>query len=331
SVLSLGISTRRHMGRPQLSTGSRMVRGHRSPYRLEGSRVSFAFLNADYREALREYRYDLERVGNSVDLTRLSKNEQLAFWFNLHNVTLIQQISVNYPTRRPSRLKIDGVLLDDAKLLNIKGVSLSLRDIRERIVFANWSEKDVIYGFFRGDIGSPAMQDRAYTAKNVFATLDRQGDEFVSSLRGFNETSRNREVSRLYEEVRPYYFQNWDADLQNHLLRHASVDMKAEVMSGKPFKIDRYDDVIADLMGGDRPRIATGNMIDANSGRVNDFAIPEEVARLVQELQAKRQVLKSRGLWARGVVVIEDIETSNAPQYDPDIDPNSSLYVPPNQ
>lgn len=332
SVLRFGASTRRFLGKPQATTGSRFVRGHRSPYRLEGSRVSFSFLGDEYRQALIDYRADLERIGNQIDLVNMSRDEQLAFWLNLHNITLIEQIALQYPVRRPSKMTINGASLHDAKLLNIKGTALSLRDIRERIVFPNWKNSETLYGFFYGDIGSPALQDYAYKASNLNATLSLQASEFVNSLRGFNETSKAREVSRLYAEAQPFYFPNWERDLDAHLMKHAAEEVRVELASGKPFKIDRYDDVIADLMGGDRPRIATGNVIDLNSGMpVDSIKLPDEVQRLIRELSQKRQVLRRRGLLSSGTVVIEDIETPSTQVFDPNVDPASEAYVPPNQ
>lgn len=325
SVLPLGQSTRRYMGRPDPATGSRRRTGHQSPYRLEGSRVSFSLLNDDYKSALREYRIDLERIGNEIDLVRMNRNEQLAFWLNLHNTVMITQIVENYPVKRPSAIDIGGVPIDDAKLVNIKGVALSLRDIRERIVYPNWQNPNVIYGFFRGDIGSPALLSYAFTAENVGSALAASANEFVNALRGFNEGSKARKVSRVYDEAKSFYFPNFEADLERHLLSHAREEVQEEIRVNKPMEIDRYDDVVADLVGGSRPSIATAYVTDAEG---NQQQISIELANTLRELGAKRQVLKRRDLLLRGSVIIEDIETpSNS--YDPNVDPSSSIYVPP--
>ena len=121
-VLRLGQSTRIRSKRPSSETGTRIAKGHKSAYRLEGSRVTFSYLNDEYRTGLTEYRQDLERIANKVDITKLARNEQLAFWFNLHIVTLIEQIALNYPVRRPSKLRVGlgKQPLHEAKLLNIR-------------------------------------------------------------------------------------------------------------------------------------------------------------------------------------------------------------------
>ena len=123
----------------------------------------FSYLDSQYKSGVSEYRKDLQDVGSNIDLTRFSRDEQLAYWLNLHNVAVIEQIALNYPVKTPRKIKIDingnKVDLHDAKFITVKGVSLSLRDIREKIVYPNWDNPDVIYGFFHGDIGSPSVQE----------------------------------------------------------------------------------------------------------------------------------------------------------------------------
>lgn len=309
-VLRLGQSIRVRAKRPDPLVGTRRITGHKSAYRLEGSRVTFSYLNDEYKTGLTEYRKDLERIANKVDITRLARKEQLAFWLNLHNVTLIEQIALNYPVRRPSKLLVGSSKqpLHEAKLLNIRGIALSLRDIRENIVYANWSNPDVMYGFFHGNIGGPALQNFAFTSRNVNEILKLQANDFVNSLRGVHESRNALKVSALYDEAKPYYFPNWETDLKRHLRKHASPDVLEDIASNKPIKLDRYDPVVADLLAGDRPMTANLNV------KINGFSqtarMSPEVARLFRELDTKTKIMRQRGmLMKRGTVTIEDIET----------------------
>ena len=310
-VVRLGQSVRIRASRPEPTVGTRRVQGHKSAYRLEGSRVTFSYLNDEYREGLTAYRKDLERIANEVDISRLGKKEQLVFWFNLHNIALIEQIALNYPVRRPSKLKIGAnkQSLHDAKLLNIRGVALSLRDIRENIVYANWNSPDVIYGFFHGNIGGPALQNYAFSSNNLDYVLELQANEFVNSLRGFHESRSVLKISTLYEEARVYYFPNWEADLKTHLRTHADPKVLKELESNKPFKFDRYDPIVADLLAGDRPSISKLNV--TINGYSQSARMAPEIARLFRELDQKTRIMKKRGMIQKGggTVTIEDIET----------------------
>lgn len=307
-VVDFGVSSRIRATRPQQATGTRVVSGHTSPYRLEGSRVSFGFLDDNYRDVLTQYREDLVGIANQIDITRLSKDEQLAFWFNLHNVALIEKISQEYPESEPSTLEIDvngsKVLLDDAKFMEIRGKALSLRNIREDIVYSNWSDPIVMYGFFRGDIGSPRMMRLAFTANNLEYRLNGNANEFVNSLRGFHESRKSRRVSKIYDNARQFYFQDFDTDLAAHLKKYAEGETLEDFNSGKPFEFDRYETKIADLSGGQRR--ASGLFVDGTGN------LSQETARLLSEVGQKQEILRKRGVYTglnRGFVIIEDIET----------------------
>lgn len=307
-VIDFGISSRIRSTRPQQGTGTRVVRGHTSPYRLEGSRIAFGFLNDNYKDVLTQYRKDLVEIANRIDITRLSRDEQLAFWFNLHNVAMIEKISQEYPEDTPSTLMIDvngsKALIDDAKFINIRGQNLSLRNIREDIVFSNWSNPIVIYGFFRGDIGSPRMLRLAFTANNLEYRLNGNAHEFVNSLRGFHESRKTRRVSAIYDDAKRFYFQDWPADIADHIKTYAEGKTVEDFESGKPFEIDRYETKIADLSGGQR--VASGLAIDGAGN------LPRETARLLSEVGQKQEILRKRGELTglnTGYVIIEDIET----------------------
>ncbi len=316
SVVSLGPSDRRRKSRPPVMTGSKIVTGHISAYRLEGNRITYHFLNESYLEDLILYRQELEQLGGNIGLTNLSKKEQLAYWFNLHNVAMIEQVLKDYYTKYPSRIKIGEVPLDDAKILNVKNIPLSLRDIREKIVFPNWKNPDVIYGFYRGDIGSPAIQTFAYSGENVDTLLKLQGYEFVNALRGFNLSEKARRVSKLYHEARQFYFQDWENDIEAHLLKYARDDVAEEVRTQKPVIVDEYDDFIGDLVGGQRPRAGLFRLKTA-AGFPLDSQIPFEAQRLISENKIKYDTLKAKGLIQRGTVIIEDIETRDPDAPDP--------------
>ena len=130
---------------------------------------------------------DLERISGELDIAALPRNEQLAFWFNLHNAAMLEAIAREWPVRQPREIMVDGVPLDDAQFLTVRGIAMSLRDIRENIVFANWRDPKVIYGFWRGEIGGPALEREAYTGANVNSLLDIAAQDFVNSLRGIQQ------------------------------------------------------------------------------------------------------------------------------------------------
>ena len=290
-VVSMGPSLRQTAGRAPEGFGTRRIYGHTSRYRLEGSRVTFSFLDSEILSNLTQYRKDLQSIGDKVDIQTLSRNEQLAFWINLHNVALVERIGNAWPVRQPRKQKVDGVLIDDDKFIMVEGVALSPRDIREKIVFANWNDPRVIYGFWRGDIGGPSIQREAFTGENVSRLLDRSASDFVNSLRGTQAQGKELQISTLYEEVAPFFFPDFENDVRAHMARHANEDVAKILSETSRTKavIAEYD--IADLAGGLRE--PTLSNIQDPDGRTQGFRIPRSmVALLAQRDEKFRRIIK---------------------------------------
>ncbi|MEP3889514.1 MAG: DUF547 domain-containing protein [Hellea sp.] len=311
-VLSTGPSARKRYGRPNAITGSRFVRGHASAYRLEGNRIPYSEIRPEFMGMLTEYRKDLERIGTEIDISKLPRNEQLAFWFNLHNAVMVEQLAKEYPVKRPEDLKIGkpAVQFYDAKIIDIKNTKLSLRDIREKIVYANWRNPKVIYGFYLGDIGSPSIQNRAFNGSNVNQILNLNAEEFVNSLRGFHVRNNKQYVSRLYTDVAKFYFPNFDRDVETHIKKYMRDDVKSQMLNAASFSIDRYDPIIADMTAG-QGRYKSISSLSSTSRSGVSLTGHNTLKQFVNELVVKREKLKELGLYSNGTVIVEDIETDD--------------------
>ncbi len=307
-VVSMGPSLREGARRPDPSFGTRRQYGHVSRYRLEGTRVMFSFLDADVIASFTEYRKDLENTANIVDIQALSRNEQLAYWINLHNVALVEQIANAWPIRQPREIMIDGVPLDEARFITVEGIKLSPRDIREKIVYRHWQDPMVIYGFWRGEIGGPSLQKEAYNADNVARLLQRGAVDFVNSLRGTQELGDRLQVSELYKEAAPFFFPDFEQDVRTHLARYADQETSALLAktTGADAAIAEHD--IADLAGGVRE--PTYQNITSN-GQAVSFRIPQSMTELLREREAKFQEIIRQG--RTGTVTFSNIELPGDP------------------
>ncbi|WP_324074207.1 MAG: DUF547 domain-containing protein [Erythrobacter sp.] len=307
-VVSMGPSLRESAPRPDPSFGTRRQYGHVSRYRLEGTRVMFSFLDRDVIASFSEYRRDLENTATIVDIQALPRNEQLAYWINLHNVALVEQIALAWPIRQPREILIDGVHLDEARFITVEGVRLSPRDIREKIVYRHWKDPAVIYGFWRGEIGGPSLQREAFNAENVGRLLVRGAADFVNSLRGTQELGGRLQVSELYKEAAPFFFPDFERDLRAHLARYSDEKTSALLAStsGAEPVVAEYD--IADLEGGVRE--PSYQNITSN-GVSTSFRIPQSMAALLKERETKFQEIIRQG--RTGTVTFSNIDLPGDP------------------
>ena len=232
-------------------TGTKVTTGSKSRYRYEGNRVLFHLFDDGAVEYLGVYRQALQDTMGRIDYGDLSRNEQLAYWYNLHNAVLMHEIAKAHPISRPRsyRLRSHGnAPLFDAKLVTVNGVALSLNDIRYNIVYRYWKNPFVAYGFWEGSIGGPNILTEAYSGPSLQRQLERNGREYVNSLRGVDRIRGEMRISEIYINARPYLFPMWPNDLYDHLSRYA-VGEAAEIVAMRPptVRANRYAASTADV------------------------------------------------------------------------------------
>ena len=187
-----------------------------------------------------------------MPIQSLSRNEQLAYWFNLHNIALIELMAKEHPFKRIDRLTIgpEKLNIHDVKFIEVQNSQLSLRDIREKIIYPNWNNPDVIYGFFLGDIGGPSLRTQAYTGDNVATLLDMGANEFTNSLRGFEQFKGKLNVSQLYVDVYNFYFPDFQKDLRTHFKTHMRPEVFLMASAAQDFTIGKYYTNAASVSAG---------------------------------------------------------------------------------
>lgn len=76
----------------------------------------------------------LMSLPDEIPLPLLSTDEQLAYWLNLYNFTMLNEIAKRYPVYSMSRYldpEEDKYFLDD-KVMTVAGIPLSLNDIKDK-------------------------------------------------------------------------------------------------------------------------------------------------------------------------------------------------------
>ncbi|XQF90140.1 DUF547 domain-containing protein [Pseudoalteromonas espejiana] len=105
----------------------------------------------------------LESLPEKNNLNLYSKQEQLAYWLNLYNITLINEIVKRYPIVSLEKILTGPDSLLDKKLVNIGSLQLSLSDIQYGILDKNYRKEPlIIYGLYQGYIGSPNINKKAF-------------------------------------------------------------------------------------------------------------------------------------------------------------------------
>ncbi|MDX1555906.1 MAG: DUF547 domain-containing protein [Xanthomonadales bacterium] len=253
-VVDVGRSTRKKAPEVRAKTGTRMKNKVQRETATEGNRFYFEEFkdNEDFKAMLHQVRLSLEAIPDQVPLEQFNRTEQLAYWLNLHNIALIDELVKLYPENDLKKELNGRKSILDQKTLNVSGVPLSLNDIRRTILPANYDRDPmVLYGLYQGVIGGPNIRKRAYTGDTVRRYLQENAEEFINSNRGTDAGNGVFEVSSMYER-NAQYFPNFDVDLRNHLMRFIEGPEKSALMAANTLDPDIDDWTITDVYGSYR-------------------------------------------------------------------------------
>ena len=300
AVVNVGRSTREVAAPRQAATGTRMKMSVKRTTNNEGNRFYYETFknNEEAQKVLIGIQKSLEALPDEAALKYFSRDEQLAYWLNLYNVTMLNELIQVYPKRNLKKILLGKKSIKSNKVLNVAGIPLSLDDIQYTILKNNYDiDPLIIYGLYQGIIGGPNIRRRAYTGSDVWRALKNNANEFVNSNRGtFSRDAKTFQVSSLYDRNRQY-FPDFQSDLSKHILTYVEGDERLELQSASTLKPNIDDWTITDLGGTDRnfgAQFATNNAalldsvkstVPADGGGVTGAAAGYGSASLVKKTQ----------------------------------------------
>ncbi len=256
-VIDVGRSSREVAAPPQGTTGTMMKSKVKRTTANEANRFYFeTFQNNDEAtQLLINIKASLEMLPDEVSLEYFSRDEQLAYWLNLYNVTMLNELVDIFPKKNLKKVLTGKKSILSKKLLMVAGVPLSLNDIQFTILKNNYDNNPlVIYGLYQGNIGGPNIRRRAYTGKDVWRALANNAIEFVNSNRGTYGNGKSTsvfQVSSLYDRA-GLYFPDFNSDLSAHLTEYLEGNELAMLAKATKLKPDINDWTITSLAGNYR-------------------------------------------------------------------------------
>ena len=252
-VVEVGLSGRAVTDLPPEITGTRLRPKVNKFTEYEGNRFYYSTFkdNDAGRQYLLDIQKSLEALPSEVPLENFSRDEQLAYWLNLYNVTVLNEVIAAFPKRNLKRLVRGRNSFLDERLLTVSGVPLSLNDIQFTILRTNYDNNPlIIYGLYQGYVGGPDIRRTAYDAGSVYHTLEENAHKFINSNRG--TFSRSDEdfirVSSFYDRNRAF-FPEFETDLTRHLLEFIDGTEREHLHADTHIRADIDDFTVTDLRG----------------------------------------------------------------------------------
>lgn len=178
-------------------------------------RVRYAAVTPEDRNSLDAY---IRRI-QQVEVTRLDRSVQKAYWINLYNALTVKVVLDHYPVKSIRDIDTSPGLFSSgpwgAKLLTIQGQKVGLDDIEHRILRPLWKDSRVHYAVNCASLGCPNLQPEAYTPENAEALLEKGAREYVNHPRGVLLSGDRLHLSGIYD-----WFQADFGGTEESVVRH---------------------------------------------------------------------------------------------------------------
>lgn len=182
----------------------------------------------------------------SIPVSKLNRNEQLAYWLNLHNAMTIKLLTPSNGRGALERYRgfpdSTGKVFSQP-MVTVEGQQVSPDQIVNNVIRAGFRDPNTLYGLFTGAYGSPTLRGEPYTGTEVHAQLKSQAALFVNSPAGVKAKGGKLEVSSLYQ----WYAADFGGEQKvlEHIASHAQGSLKTEVSGAEGVSRYRFNSRIA--------------------------------------------------------------------------------------
>lgn len=184
------------------------------------NRVDYGAVGQDDRRLLEGYLAGLAEV----PVTRLNRDEQMAYWINLYNALTVEVVLAHYPVRSIRDIDISpGPFADGPwgkRLVEVESEPLSLDDIEHRILRPIWRDPRVHYAINCAALGCPNLQPTPFTGGHLDHALDEAAMAFVNHPRGVRLDGDKLYASSIYAWFKDD-FGGDDRGVIQHLIAYA--------------------------------------------------------------------------------------------------------------
>lgn len=178
---------------------------------------------------------------SQICIQKYNRQQQLAYWLNLHNALTVQLIADYYPVNSVQEINISPGLFSvgpwRANIITVNGTRLSLDEILNHIIRPIWNDPRVHYALNNASIGSANISKQAYQGADIESQLNDAAFKYVNSLRAIQIIEGKLVVSKLYEWYQEDFGEN-EKDLIQHLTQFAESSLCAQLQQTS--KISSY-------------------------------------------------------------------------------------------
>lgn len=191
---------------------------------------------------------NLRRQMAAVDAQTLSRQDQLAYWINLYNISVVGVVVDNYPVESIRDLSTDPVIrlnIFKKDLVDTRRGKMSLNDIENEQIREGFKDPRIHFAINCAAESCPPIRPEPYVGSRIKEQLDDQTRKFLKGPKGVRAEKDGGELVLHVTKIMDWFkadFDKWGGGTVAFLTRYVSPD-KRKLMDAAGNQIDvEYDE-----------------------------------------------------------------------------------------
>lgn len=184
----------------------------------------------------------------AVDPAALSRNDQLAYWINLYNLSVVSTVVEHYPVASIRDISTDLIVrlnVFKKPTVRMKGGAISLDDIENEKIRQGFKDPRIHFAINCAAESCPPIRTEAYQGARIGEQLDDQAQRFLNGPHGVHLQRDGDTLIVHTTKIMDWFgddFDTWGGGRLAFLAKHVSADKRAQIeKAGTDVKLE-YDD-----------------------------------------------------------------------------------------
>lgn len=134
------------------------------------------------------------KLSHEISVDKSNENTYKAFWINVYNLGVVEQIVDGYPVNSP--MKIAGFFDGNKRMLG--GKKITLNDIENKLLRGNFKEPRFHFVLVCGAISCPPIVNYAYRPQKLEAQLEKQTKLAMNNADFIKINGSKTEISEIF-------------------------------------------------------------------------------------------------------------------------------------
>jgi hypothetical protein len=208
--------------------------------------MNYKALKANDKKTLDELRRQLAQV----DVGALPRNDQLAYWINLYNISTVNVIVENYPVKSIRDISTDFIAhlnVFKKDYVQTRRGAMSLNDVENDKIRDSFKDARIHFAINCAAKSCPPIRTEPYVGARISEQLDDQARTFLNGPHGVRLEKSGGELVLHTTKIMDWFkddFEKWSAGRVAFIAHHVTPDKRKQIEAAGnqvDLKFDDYD------------------------------------------------------------------------------------------